>query len=215
MMKRLVIAVALLTGVALAEPAFASDAKASAKAIDGEKHAKATGDAPNPLNQMGLNRADLGIYTLLVFAILFFVLSKFAWKPIIQGLDKREALIRSAKDEAERSLAETAKLRADLEASKAAGAAEVKAMIDEARRDAEAVREQLKAEATRDIQTERDRLRREIEVAKDQALAEINGRAVQLATLISNKTVRRKLSEDDHRQLLDEALGDLRNNLKA
>jgi F-type H+-transporting ATPase subunit b len=181
--------------------------------LDGNAPLKEHEKKPDALGQLGLTRSDLGIYTLIVFGLVFFILSKFAWKPIVEGLDKREALILSAKEEAEKSLAETQKLRAELEASRHKGAEEVKAMIDEARRDAEALREKLKADATAEIATERDRLRREIESAKDQALTEIWGKAVQLATLISTKTVKKQLTEDDHRKLVDESLSELKSSL--
>ena len=36
---------------------------------------------------------DLGIYTLIVFGILLFILGKFAWGPVMSGLDKREATL--------------------------------------------------------------------------------------------------------------------------
>ena len=52
--------------------------------------------------------------------------------------------------------------------------------------------------------------RREIETAKDQALSELWGKSAELATIISAKAIRRSLSEEDHRRLLDEALTELK-----
>ena len=43
-------------------------------------------------------------------------------------------------------------------------------MLDEARRDAQVVKDQMKADAATEIQAERDRIRREIDMARDQAL---------------------------------------------
>ena len=56
-------------------------------------------------------------------------------------------------------------------------------------------------------------MRREIEMARDQALQQIYQQAVQLASLISTKAVKRELAPADHQRLLDEALTDLRTNL--
>ena len=45
---------------------------------------------------------------------------------------------------------------------------------------------------------------------RDQALQDIRSQAVQLATLVSSKVIRRQLNADDHRQLVDEAVAELR-----
>ena len=68
---------------------------------------------------------------------------------------------------------------------------------------------------SRAIAAERDRAKREIESAKDAALAEIYQQSVELATKLSAKTLARKISADDHRQLLDESLAELKLAAKA
>ncbi len=217
MTKRIILVLALIAGLVLAAPALRANAVADSantpadKAHAADAHSKDKEKDPTAFT--GIKRYDLGIYTLVVFFLLLALLGKFAWHPIMEGLDKREALIRSAKDEAERALAETAKLRAELEAQKLKGAEEVKAMIDHARRDAELLREKLKADATAEIASDRARMLHEVDSARDQALSEIWGKTVQLATLISAKTVKKQLSEDDHRKLADESLVELKTKL--
>ena len=58
---------------------------------------------------------DLGIWTLVVFLLLLFVLSKFAWKPMMQGLEHRERAIHPALHEAQQARDEAARLRAQFE----------------------------------------------------------------------------------------------------
>jgi F-type H+-transporting ATPase subunit b len=82
-------------------------------------------------------------------------------------------------------------------------------MLEEARRDAQNLAEEMKAKANQDIQAERARLRRELDIARDQALQELWNQAAQLATLISAKAIGRSLNEDDHRRLIDEALAEM------
>jgi F-type H+-transporting ATPase subunit b len=82
-------------------------------------------------------------------------------------------------------------------------------MMDEARRDAAALKEQMIAEARATIQQDRDRQFREIQLAREAALHEIRQQAVALAVAITSKVVRRQLSEEDHRRLLDDALAEL------
>jgi F-type H+-transporting ATPase subunit b len=88
--------------------------------------------------------------------------------------------------------------------------AKIPAMMDEARRDAQHMAEEMRAKAQADIQADRERLRREIEMARDQALQQIWTQTAQLATAISSKAIRRNISEEDHRRLVDEALTELR-----
>jgi F-type H+-transporting ATPase subunit b len=153
---------------------------------------------------------DLSLWTIVVFLVLFFVLKKFAWGPMLQGLQERERSIHSAMEEAKAARDEAAKLRAELQAEIAKARAEGQALRDEARRDAERLREEINAKAKADIQAERDRLRREIETARDNVLKDLWAQAVQLSTLIASKAVRRQFTIEDQNRLVDEALAEFR-----
>ncbi|MCP4931762.1 MAG: ATP synthase F0 subunit B, partial [Candidatus Marinimicrobia bacterium] len=56
--------------------------------------------APNPLVQLD---PGLFIWTIITFLVLFFVLAKFAWKPLLKMLQDREDMIRSSLDDAEKA----------------------------------------------------------------------------------------------------------------
>jgi F-type H+-transporting ATPase subunit b len=201
----LLIGVALAAGTARAQAEH--DAPKSTSAAKDEHAPKAKDDT----GFMGIKRYDLGIYTLVVFGLLFFILGRYAWGPILQGLQKREDIIRRARDEAEQALAEAQKLRDELAAQRASAADEVRGLMDEARRDAQALRDQMRADAAKDVQAERERLRREIDSARDQALQDIYTTAVQFAEEFAKKAIRRKLelSPDERRRLVDDALTEL------
>ena len=155
-------------------------------------------------------RWDLGLWTIVVFLLLFFVLRKLAWGPMLEGLKKREESIRLAVEEAKLARAETEKVRADFKAQMDKAYAEIPKIMDEARREAQQLADQMRAKALADIQTERQRLRREIETARDQALKELQDFAADLATRISAKVLKRAVSADDHRRLVDDALNEMR-----
>jgi F-type H+-transporting ATPase subunit b len=157
----------------------------------------------------GLTRYDLGIWTLVVFGLLVFVLGKYAWGPIMNGLQKREDTIASHHSDAEKARAEAEKLLMEVKAQRAKASEEMAAIIAQARRDADAFRESEKTRTAGDIQGERDRLKREIETARDQALSEIWEKTVQLAALVSSKAIGRVVSADDHRRLIDDSLAEL------
>jgi F-type H+-transporting ATPase subunit b len=86
----------------------------------------------------------------------------------------------------------------------------VREMLDEARKEAQSLKDDMVADARKDIQAERERLTREVNLARDEALQQIWNQGVQLAALISSKTIRRQLTPEDHRGLVDEALAELR-----
>jgi F-type H+-transporting ATPase subunit b len=157
-----------------------------------------------------IERWDLGIWTIVVFVLVCVGLTRFAWKPMLQGFIDREEKIRSAQDLAEQTRKEANELHSKLQAQLQAGGAQVREMIEEARREATALKDQMVAEARSEIQHERDRLHREMDTAKDQALKEIWDQSVGLACLLATKAIRRQLTIDDQRRLLDETLTELR-----
>jgi F-type H+-transporting ATPase subunit b len=155
-------------------------------------------------------RFDLGIWTLVVFVVLLLVLRKLAWGPMLEGLHRREQNIFAAREEAQRARDESQRIRDQLQHELDQAQDKVRAILEEGRRNAQRATDDMVAKARTDIQTERDRLHREIDMARDQALQQLWSQTAQLATMISAKAIRRQLSPDDHRALVDEAISDLR-----
>src|SRR6516164_786517 len=108
---------------------------------------------------------DLGLWSLVVFILLFLILRKYAWGPMLEGLQKREYNIREALESAQRARDEAQKIQAELKAEMGQAAQKVHQMIEEARRDGQELKNQLKTEAQAENQKERERLHREIETA--------------------------------------------------
>jgi F-type H+-transporting ATPase subunit b len=178
-----------------------------------EEHGAKESGKIDVAEKFGLKRYDLGIWTLVVFGILVFLLGRYAWGPMMAGLDKREATLRKTHEDADAAREEARLALVEVQSRLAKTNEEIRGMLDEARRDAQAVKDQMKAEAAVEIQAERERIRREIGTARDQALKEIYEQSVQLAALVSSKAIKRELTPADHARLLDDALRDLRVNL--
>ena len=153
---------------------------------------------------------DLSIYTIIVFLILFVVLRAFAWKPIAAGLDAREHAIARDKHEADLARQEAASTRDRLTAQMAQADAEVRAKMDKARADADALAAERAAQSKAELAAERERLYRELGISRDQAMKEVLDSGAKLAVLVSAKTIKKHLTEQDHRALLDEALREFR-----
>jgi F-type H+-transporting ATPase subunit b len=152
---------------------------------------------------------DLGLWTLVVFLLLLFILKKFAWKPMLEGLTRREENIRAAIDESKAARQEAQRLRDTIQAERAKIAEEARKAADEAREMGRRMTEDMMTRARAEIQADRERLRREIETAKDQAIKQLWDQAAILATQVSSKVIGRELSADDHRRLIDEAIAEL------
>jgi len=153
------------------------------------------------------SHVDLALWTLFVFLGLLLVLWKFAWNPILDGLDKREKRIAESIDGAQ-----SAKLAAESELqqyqAKLAGAdAEAAVIIAEARKDADALRERRLAEAAEEAQRIRDRAVAEIQAAKDAVVRELAESSVDSAVSLAGNIVGRTLSKDDHADLVQKSLG--------
>jgi F-type H+-transporting ATPase subunit b len=157
----------------------------------------------------GFLQFDLGLWSIIVFVLLLLLLRRFAWGPMLQGLQRREHAIHSAVEDAERAREDARKLREQFEGEMSRAHDKVREMFDQARKDGDRAREQLVADARREIQSDRERLNREVEAARDQALQQIMTHTADLAALVSSKAIGRQMTPDDHRRLVDEALADL------
>jgi F-type H+-transporting ATPase subunit b len=151
-------------------------------------------------------RSDLAIWSFAVFLGLLGLLTAFAWKPIMQGLEKRErgiadtiAATNAAHEEARRQLA-------SYERRLAEAADEVRGMLEEARRDSEATRQTIIAEARKAADEEQARAKREIGLAKDDALSQIAEKAGQLAVEVAGKFLREKLGSEDQSRLVRDSV---------
>ena len=157
--------------------------------------------APDPLSF----DPDLAVVTLIVFVVLLAVLWKFAWGPIAEALDKREHSIAHQIAEAQRMHDEAKQLLAEHERKLAGAADEMRAIIDEARRDAEHVRQEIVAEAKSSAEAERARALRDIDAAADAAIKSLAEHSANMAVDLAGKILSAKLSKDDHARLIQEA----------
>lgn len=194
----------------LAVPAFAL-----AAAAGGHSEMETAGLAGGKGRFIDIHRYDLGIYTLVVFGFLFFILAKFAWGPFTEGLRKREQGLLDLKNQAAADRAAAVELKAKLEKELADMRATVTAEIAAARRDAETLRTTEREAGVKEAAAERERAKREIDAAKDAALNDIYKQAVELATLLSAKTMSRQISADDHTRFVDESLAELKQAAKS
>lgn len=164
--------------------------------------AHAAEGAPDPL----VVDPDLAVFSAIVFVLLLLILTKFAWGPIVAGLEKRESRIAENIASAERAAEDARRMMADYEAKLAGAADQVRAMLDEARRDAEHTKDQIVAEAKAAAQLEHDRQMRELRTATDQALKSLSEFLADQAVDLASRIIREKLNAKDHDRLVKDAV---------
>ena len=151
-------------------------------------------------------QTDLAVWSFAVFLALLALLTKFAWKPIMGGLEKREQGIAQQIADTKAANAEARHLLASYERRLAEASDEVRGMLEEARRDADSTRQSIVAEARKASEEERARAKHEIQLAKNDALSQIAEKAGHLAVEVAGKFLREKLGKDDQARLVRESV---------
>lgn len=147
-------------------------------------------------NYMQLLTPDLGLFfwNLLAFLVVFFLLKKFAWKPILNSLKTREEGIADALATAEKVKAEMAQLKNENEALLAKAREERAQMLKEARDTKDKIineaKDQAKFEASKIITD----AQAAIEQQKMAALTDVKNQVGNMVIEISEKILRRELS---------------------
>lgn len=149
---------------------------------------------------------DLALWSAIVFVLFLFVLKKFAWLPMIEGLDKREAGIRQAISDAGEDRRKSQALLAEYEQKLKNAERTVQEMVAEARRDAERTGQDLMANAKREVEAIRDRAKDDIRQAKDTALAEVFTQMNSQVLLATEHVLGRVLQDGDQDRLVGQAL---------
>jgi F-type H+-transporting ATPase subunit b len=151
----------------------------------------------------------LMIWTLIVFAITFFVLKRYAFGPIQTAIDKRRDRIREALDAADRARSESEKLVAQQQEALAAARVQAEAMLADARRVAEDQQRRLREELDVERQRRIEETRKDVEAETARAIGQIRSEVASLALEATEKVAGKVLTDDDQRRLIDQAIDEL------
>lgn len=190
------------SGAATAHPAAAAE-HGTAAAAGGEHSAEA--EEGNPI----AFQPTLALWTFVVFVGLLFVLGKYAWKPLMEALHRREQHLEHVLLETERARNDSEALLAEHRRLMAKSAEDVRNILEKGRQDAQAAADRIVKEAQAEAEAARDRAQRDIASARDSALAEIWEKTADIAVSVAGRVLEKQLSGDDHRRLLDQAISAL------
>ena len=157
----------------------------------------------NPLVQPD---PGLFIWTIFTFLVLLALLSKFAWRPLLQALETRQEMIKKSLDDAEQAKTELQQVQEESNRIVAKARVDADAIITASRADAAKLQEELRAKARTEADGIIKNAERQIQQQTDQSLAQIRGEAVDLSLMIASKLIQRNLSKEDNDTLIEDAL---------
>lgn len=164
---------------------------------------------------MDLVTPDIGLifWTFISFAVLFFLLKRFAWKPIVGTVNDREQSIREALASAEEAKKEMENLTADNERILKEARVERENMLKEAReikaKMIAVAEEEAKAKADKIIANAQDAIENE----KKAAIAELKSQVAELSVDIAEKVVKTELSDKSKQlKLVENMIGEAKLN---
>jgi F-type H+-transporting ATPase subunit b len=155
----------------------------------------------NPLVQ-----PDPGLYiwTIVTFLVLVAALAKFAWRPLLEALERRQSAIKKSLDDAQQAKQELERLH--VESQKILTEARVQAdqILSQTRSDANRVRDELKQKAQAEAAGILKNAERQIEMETARALQQIRSEAVDISVAIASKLLERNVSREDNERLIEE-----------
>ncbi len=153
--------------------------------------------------------SSLIFWEVLSFSILFWILYKYAFPPILEILENRERKIRESLDQAEQSRATAEQKLKEYEAKLMAAAKEAETLMAEAKQKAQRLLDENQQRLRADSERIKEKATQDIERERRKAVQDIKDQTADLAILAAEKVIGRSLSNDDHRRFAQEALAEV------
>ena len=157
-------------------------------------------EAPSPI----LPATNELIWGGITFAITLFLLWKFAYPAIKQSMENRSERIRADLQAAEEAHTEADQVLARYQGDLANAKTEATRIIEDARATADAMRADRIRQLDEEIAELRQRSQHEIEVAKQQAIADLTNEVAALAIGAAEVVVQRNLDRDTQVRLIED-----------
>jgi F-type H+-transporting ATPase subunit b len=162
-----------------------------------------------------LIRPDPGLYiwTIVTFLILVTLLARFAWRPLLQALDRRQAQIKQSLDDAQQAKQELERLQHESEQIIRQARAEAEQIVSNSRAYAEKLKDEIKTKARADAEVIVQNAERQIQTETRRALEQIRVEAADLSVMIASKLIQRNLTKEDNARLIEQALQQVESRL--
>jgi F-type H+-transporting ATPase subunit b len=146
------------------------------------------------------------VVSIIQFLLLFYLLRRFLWGPILKTLRDRAAKIREGLALAEQAKADREHLKAEIERLLADARREAQAIADRMTQAAEGAAADIRAQARAEADRIRERGREEAKQLHDQALAQLRSELAGMVVLAASRVLGREVDPDQHRALIERSL---------
>ncbi|SMC38315.1 F0F1 ATP synthase subunit B [Sporomusa malonica] len=143
------------------------------------------------------------------FLILVAILTKVAYKPLMQALADRQAKIADSLETAEQEKQAAEKLRQEYLAQLAEARTQAQAIVEKAAKLAEQTKEEMLKEAREESARLLKATQEEIARERDLAIAELKGEVVTLAVAAASKIIAQNMDETANAKIVDDFINNL------
>lgn len=144
-----------------------------------------------------------------VLAVIFLILAKLLYKPVLKFIEDRKEIISKDINSAKTMEKEAEDLKASYEEKITGAKAESLEIIEGARKRAEELKENILKEARQEAAEIVERGRREANRQKEAALEEVKSQTGEMAILIASKIMEEELNKDKHVKLIDQFIDEV------
>lgn len=148
----------------------------------------------------------LVIWTWVTFIVLLFVLKKIAWKPLLNAVESREKIINDSLKKAEEARAEAESIMAEQQEKLASSQEEIQRMIKEAKQMADKMRSDMLEQARADAEKIKDRAKADIEKERETAIASLKIEVADIVVDATSKLVGVVVDKARHQKIIDESI---------
>ncbi|MBI2886378.1 MAG: F0F1 ATP synthase subunit B [Chloroflexi bacterium] len=163
------------------------------------------------MEALGINIPGL-VAQIVNFLLLFFLLSRFAFKPILNMLDQRAQRIKESLEAADRVRQEAAQSQVNIQSQLDAARREGQAIIEQAARAAEQLREEVREAARREAEAIVARAKADFDLEREKAIEELRRQFADITILAAEKVINESLDRARHQRLISEVLEQSRLN---
>jgi F-type H+-transporting ATPase subunit b len=145
------------------------------------------------------------------FIIVFWILKRFAWRPLLKVMEERRQKISSEFDRIEELNQEVQKRREEYESRIQTIETEARERINAAVNEGRRVASEIQANARRDAEKIREKARATVEIEVAKAREQLREEVVNLTLLATEKLIHERLDDEKHRSLITQFVDELKN----
>jgi len=151
----------------------------------------------------------LSIWTWVVFGLLFIILRKYAWKPMMDSVEKRDKLISDAVAQAQKTREELEKVGEKQREMLLKATDEAQKIIDSGKMSAEAVAQSIQEKTAEQARVTLEQAREQIAAERERTLREIKEQSVDIIIAASEKLIETVLDDEGHKRIVRKHLEEM------